>query len=559
MCPSTLLPDPKLVQLDYVASEAEAITLVVQTIRPSVPCPDCLCTAQRVHSRYWRTLADLPWNGVRVRLRLHSRRFFCDHRDCPRAIFTERLPGLAERYARRTVALTEVLQLLGFAIGGEAGARLAAALGLKISPSGLLTQLRRQAASTAPTPRVLGVDDFAFRKGVRYGTLLVDLERGCPIELLPDRRAETLAAWLKEHPGVEIVTRDRSAEFAKGITAGAPDAAQVADRFHLLVNLREMCERVVERHRHRLPGIVLPQTTRGGNTLATVASETRGRQPARCSPSEEATRTARYERRQALRQQVHDLHEAGETILGISQRLDLNRSTVYRYLRQPPASGATRTRSVRSGLDAHLAYLSQRWAEGCQNAQQLWREIQERGYEGSRKMVAVWAQHQRETPAPTTPQKYRVASTSAAAVESPSPDRGSAPRLPSTRRLTWFLWREATSLSVEERETLQRIHAAAPDLALLQPLIHEFQSVLRKREVDAFHTWRERALASGLSDLQSFVNGLERDQEAIEAAIRLPWSNGPVEGQVNRLKLLKRQMYGRAKFPLLRARVLQAV
>jgi transposase len=176
-------------------------------------------------------------------------------------------------------------------------------------------------------------------------------------------------------------------------------------------------------------------------------------------------------------------------------------------------------------------------------------------------MVAIWAQQQRETPAPTTPQKYRAASgpVSDAAAESPPPESVPVPRLPSTRRLTWFLWREATSLSEEEREVLRSIHAAAPDLALLQPLIHEFQSLLGKREVGAFHTWRERAIASGLSDLQSFVAGLERDLEAVEAAIRLPWSNGPVEGQVNRLKLLKRQMYGRASFPLLRVRVLQAV
>jgi transposase len=485
-----LLPDPKLVQLDYVATEAEAITLVVRTIRPAVTCPSCSRSAQRVHSRYWRTLADLPWNGVRVRLRLHSRRFFCDYRDCPRAIYTERLPGLAERYARRTMALTELLELLGFAIGGEAGARLTAALGLTISPSALLTQLHRHVAASAPTPRVLGVDDFAYRKGVRYGTILVDLERGRPFELLPDRRAETLATWLKEHPGVEIVTRDRSFEFAKGITDGAPDAVQVADRFHLLVNLREMCERVVERNRHRLPEIELPPTPPSANAEAPGSTQrSRTRKPARRSPLEEATRTTRYERRRALRQQVHDLHTAGETILGISQRLDLNRSTVYRYLRQPPASGATRTRSVRSGVDAHLSYLSQRWAEGCHNAQQLWREIQERGFGGSRKMIAVWAQQQRETPAPTTPQKYRAggASVSDATAENPPPERVLALRLPSTRRLTWFLWREASSLSEEEREVLRSIHAAAPDLALLQPLIHEFQGVLSQRDVGAFH------------------------------------------------------------------------
>lgn len=230
--------------------------------------------------------------------------------------------------------MTELLQLLGFGLGGEAGARLVAALGLTRSPSALLTQLRLQATRPAPTPRVLGGDNFAFRKGVRYGTLQVDQERGRPLGLLPDWRAATLAPWLQEHPGVEIVTRDRSYACAKGITAGAPDAVQVADRSPLLVDLRERSERVVERNWHRLPGIMLPQTTPGAEVQGTDGSlNSRGRQPARRSSSEEATRTARYERRWAVRQQVHALDDAGESIRGISQRLKLNRSTLYRPLR----------------------------------------------------------------------------------------------------------------------------------------------------------------------------------------------------------------------------------
>jgi transposase len=376
-------------------------------------------------------VADLPWNGVQVRLRVRSRRFFCDYADCPQVIFTERLPGLVQRYAHRTVRLMDAIQLIGFALGGEAGVRLAAALGLGVSPTALLEQLRRGSAGTAPTPRVLGVDDFAFRKGVRYGTILVDLEEGRPIEVLPDRRAETLAAWLEEHSGVQVVTRDRSFEFANGITEGAPAAVQVADRFHLLANLREMLERVVERNRHRLKGIVLPAAARGPACSAGPAEPaTRPRQPAKRSPVEQATRSARYQDRLSLRQQVHALHQEGGSILGISQRLNLNRSTVYRYLRQEPESGASRARFVGSMLDAHLPYLSQGSAEGCQNGNQLWRELRDRGYRGSRKMVAVWVQHQRETPAPTTPTRYLAAS--AGTPRESQAGATEASRLPST-------------------------------------------------------------------------------------------------------------------------------
>jgi transposase len=386
----------------------------------------------------------------------------------------------------------------------------------------------------------------------------VDLERHCPVDLLPDRQAETLANWLKAHPGVQIVTRDRSWEYARGISEGAPDALQIVDRFHLLSNLREMLERAVERNRHHLHGIELPPVSpEGSEPSLEMEPVPRPRQPAQRSPIEKATRDARYQHRLALRQQVQGLREQGESILGITQRLALNRSTVYRYLRGQAESGAVRTRHVSSMLDPFLPYLCQRWSEGCHNGNQLWRELRERGYRGSRKMVAVWTQHQREAPAPTTPKKY-LAAPEAAPGQPPCPERGSRPRLPSSRRVSWFLWRDPAALSAAEQATLTAIQAAAPDLAALQPLVQQFQRLVKERDAAAFITWRERAMRSTLPDLRSFVVGLDRDAKAVEAALTEPWSNGPVEGQVNRLKAIKRQMYGRANFELLRARVLAA-
>ena len=555
---AALLPDPQLVRVDYLASQADRIVLVATTIRRSVPCPDCGHAATRVHSRYSRTVADRPWNMVQVRLRICSRKFFCDQPTCARAIFTERLPGLVERSARRTCRLMELLQLIGSALGGEAGARLAVGLGLGVSPDRLLQQLRQAPTPARSTPRVLGVDDFAFRRGQRYGTLLVDLERRCPVDLLADREATTLARWLKERPGVEIVTRDRSGEYAKGITEGAPQAIQVTDRFHLLANMRELLERVVARNRHLLQGIVLPRpATPGVEAALTGEAAARPRQPAKRSPNEKAARRARQQQRLSLRQQVHALREAGESILGISQDLNLNRSTVYRYLRQSPENGAVRTRCVGSRLDAFLPYLCQRWSEGCHNGSQLWRELRERGYRGSRKMIAVWTQHQRETPAPTTPKQYLAAAGTAPAPKAGSENAAASPP-PSARRTSWFLLREEAELSAEESATLAKIHQAAPELARIQLFAQQFGRLVRERDAAGFRAWREQALNSGLPDLCSFVAGLDRDKDAVEAALSLRWSNGPLEGSVNRLKLLKRQMYGRAGFDLLRARVLRA-
>ena len=420
-----LLPDPDRLRLECIVPAADTITLVLQTTCPEALCPTCGQRSRRVHSRYGRTLADLPWLGLSVRLHLACRKFFCDQPDCSRRIFTERLPSVIRRYARRTERLAQALLQVGHALGGEAGARLVAALGMAVSPDTLLRSLRRAPSRLAGTPRVLGVDDWAFRRGQRYGTLLVDLERGCPVDLLPDRQAETLAAWLKAHPGVEIVTRDRSTEYARAIREGAPAAVQVTDRFHLLSNLREMIERTIDRNRHLLQGIVLP--TVSAEPRAPSAEQdaiARSRQPAK--RSHWSKRRARRGISSVWRcvQQVHALYEEGESILGIAQRLHLNRGTVYRYLRGQPESAAIRTRDVGSMLDAFLPYLCQRWVEGCHNGKQLWRELRERGYRGSRKMVAVWAQHQREAPAASTPKKYLAAAPASPVQDTRPGERG---------------------------------------------------------------------------------------------------------------------------------------
>ena len=249
MAPRTINPDPASLHLEAIYPAGSTITIALRTCRPTADCPNCGHVSERLHSWYRRTLTDLPWQGLAVQAELHTRRWRCSNPDCARQIFTERLPTVVAPCARRTVRLTEVVDALAFALGGEAGARVLAALGLPVSPDTLLNRVRAAASSDCPAPRVVGIDDWAWRKGNRYGTILVDLERHRVVELLPDREVETIVSWLRQQPGIEVIARDRGHVYIEAASTGAPQALQVADRWHLLNNLVAVVEESLLQHR----------------------------------------------------------------------------------------------------------------------------------------------------------------------------------------------------------------------------------------------------------------------------------------------------------------------
>jgi transposase len=330
-----LLPDATALRLEACAVDdtTTQLTLRVQSTQTNAPCPLCATPARRIHSDYGRTLADLPWAQYRVCLQLRVRKWFCRNRACPRRIFTERLPTVAAPWARRTLRLAQRLVALGMALRGKAGVRLGQQWDVAVSRHTLLRGLRRQPAPAFPPPRVLGVDDFALRKRHTYGTILVDLERRQPVELLPDRTAETVAQWLREHPGVEVIARDRSSTYAEGARQGAPNATQVADRFHLLQNLAEALEQVFTTHHGTLAAVNValrqqPIPLPDGTMAVPVP-------PPATPPRAEQQAAQRAAHRQARYEQVWTLHRQGWSTAAIAVQVGCSRRTIERYLRMP--------------------------------------------------------------------------------------------------------------------------------------------------------------------------------------------------------------------------------
>jgi transposase len=530
------------------------MTLLVEahSTTPQMACPSCQQLSLRVHSHYCRIPRDLPVTEQAVRLVLHVRRFFCDNPACTRRTFAERLPEVVPFRAQRTCRLTRTLHAVANALGGMAGSRLAHKLRMGVSHDTLLRLIRQNPSAPPVTPRVLGVDDFALQKGRVYGTILVDLEQHQPIELLPDRTAETLATWLREHPGVDVIARDRSTEYARGATTGAPAALQVADRWHILKNHREALERMLNRLHADLAHLPHPNSD---DSVPTVVH------PLRLpSPREQAARQAARDRRAARYEQVQTLHQQGISMLQIATRLGLGRATVRKFVSAKAFPERAALRRQSSILDPYVPYLEQRWTEGCTNASQLWREIKAQGYGGVRKQVARWAQHHRSEPAPTGPKKYRNDTRADSHTAQDGVNRNSAApaqaALVAPRRLVWLLLRSRSQLDQEEAATLARIEQH-PDVARARALAQEFQAMVRQRTPEAFDSWLAKCRESGIAELESFAAGLQQEYSSIRAALSEPWSTGQVEGQITRVKLVKRQMYGRAKFDLLKQRVLQ--
>ncbi|WP_280385066.1 ISL3 family transposase, partial [Nocardia wallacei] len=401
--------------------------------------------------------------------------------------------------------------------GGRAGARLTRQLAATVSRMTLLRPIRALPDPQHPIPRVLGVDDFALCRGHHYGTILIDMQTHRPVEVLGDRTADTLTAWLRAHPGVEIVCRDRAGAYAEGAAAGAPNVVQVADRWHIWHNLGEAVERTVARHRASLPAAIPAPAPQDRPDIAAVAAETL---PGPVTPGERQDRTAVRTRQRWT--EVHALLAQGTSILAIGRELGLSRGTTRRFARAESADELLVNNRLGyrvSILEAYKPELHRRWNEGCTNATQLFEEIKARGYQGSEKLVRNYLQPFRAlTHAPSAP-----------------------PKPPTVRKVVSWIMVNPDTLAAEHRTSLDAILAVSPELAALTGHIRAFADIMGQRRGRDLERWMAAVDADDQPALHSFVRGLRRDQDAVTAGLTMSWSSGTVEGHVNRIKMLKLQ------------------
>jgi len=514
---AVLLPYLAATVADRAVVSGDLVSIWVRAAADGAACPGCGTWCVKVRGRYWRRLRDTAAGGRRVLIWLLVRLLRCGNAQCPRGSFAEQPAGLAVPYARKTPLLAGQLAAVAVALGGRAGSALAAVLAVEVSRDTLIRVLMALPDPAAALTRVLGVDDFSLRRGRTYATVLVDMEAGVPVDVLPDREAATLAAWLREHPGVRVICRDRGTAYARAARDAAPGVPQVADRWHIWHNLCEHAGKAVARHRDCLPG---------------AARACPGRQPEPEPGGPGPGVPADLESVIAGRHQaVRRLRAAGATQAEAAAGLGLSLQLTGRYWRAASADALLKARGA-SVLDPWKPYLRRRWDAGITTIAVLHREITALGYAGSEPTTYAWL----------------------ALLKLAAPPKPPAP--PTARQAAGWILTDPARLDPADAAALAAIRARCPELDALTRHVTEFAKILTGRHGSRLDAWMAAVDADDQPELHSFTTGIRQDYTAVRNGLTLPWNSGLVEGLNTRTKLLKRQMYGRATFPLLRKRIL---
>jgi len=510
---SSLVPSGFVVESAYY--QGNKAIIAVRASGSVGLCPSCGTVSRRVHSRYRRRATDLPLSGRIVQLLVIARRFRCDAVLCGRQIFTERFAeGVLAPSARRTARLDSIVHHLGLALGGRPAAGFAKRLMLPVSKDTLLRVVRRRSRPPADPLRVIGIDDWAWRRNHRYASIVCNLERRRIVTLLPDREPATAQAWLAAHPTIAIVARDRGGGYGEAAAKALPHAIQVADRWHLMENASRAFLDAVRKSMRQI------RTAIGATTI-----------DPKLLTAAERLQYEGYLRREETNAAILALSKSGTPIKQIVRQTGYSKKLVRQVIRGE-RNDVFRTRQ--SSVDLHLPWLDDQWASGCRNGAELWRRLKARGFRGSLRVISEWATRRRRA--------ERV-------------DAQNLQRIPSARKIACLMTIGRDLLTKAETVMVAAIEAGVPTLVEAREIVAEFHLMIRRKIEAGLTPWIERARASLIV---SFASGVARDEAAVRAAITSYWSNGQTEGQITRLKLVRRQMYGRGKIDLLQARLIGA-
>ncbi len=517
------------------------ITIEIEACQIYSVCPKCKSKCYRFHSHYTRKLMDLPILGCTVYLVVACRKLFCDNPQCERKIFTERFDRLIFPYARCTERLKAAMEAVAFATNARTGGKLSTKLGMPMSHDFLLDAIKNTNIEIRSNFQVIGVDDFAFRKGNRYGTIVYDHIEHKPIDLLADRSCDTLEKWLREHPGTKIVTRDRSKTYAKAINDACPDAVQIADRFHLLKNLLDVLKefiKIIFTLRIKVPA----EPTKHIEIPKDIQELPKQQK----LPQNKKRQAEAREKKKILVCQVKEFHQKGIPIREIARQMRLSRRTVKRYVQLDEEKAATYCRGkCYSKLDSYRSFIVSEAIYLGKKAANVFRSIIQMGYKGADSTVRYYIRKLRSE----YPTNEKLEIKDMLLVTSPE-------QWIKRSDLIHCLWAYEHQLKADEKIILAKVLEQSSMTKTIYGLVQKFRQIINTRNVEELNIWIKQAQESEIPQIVSFAQGLESDKEEVQNALLYPYSNGPVEGNINRLKMIKRLMYGRAKLPLLKKRVL---
>jgi len=521
-------------ELDFILSNfhytSSEIKLNVISSQVASQCPICQSISTKVHSRYLRMIGDLPVSGKVATINLQVRKFFCENSVCIRKIFSERFKQQLKSYARRFERLNELLSSMGLDLGGNVAHRVGKLCFVRISASTILRLVIKSPIQAIVAPKIIGVDDWAFKKRMKYGTIIVDLEKNKVIELLPDREAKTLSRWLEQHPSVEIVSRDRSSTYASAITEANKNIVQIADRWHILANLTEGFEQFLNTQRQSIKEVAV-------ELKSTNAVEAAENPP----PVVEIENDIELYQGQSM-SKYHDkysktkqLQIEGHSKRNIAKLLEISRNTVMKYWNM--TSFLPKIGKKRNNLLDYEDYLIRRWNEGEQTVKNLYAEIREKGFKYKIRSVYELMQGFPRTVVNIIPELVKV-------------------KYYSSKQLSIWLGTFRKDWSDElPKAYLAKLIDDNPIIRKVRNAVLNFKRFMKDKTGEKLVPWCKNIIDDEAEHIKRFARGVLNDYQAVYQGFESNWSNGPVEGQVNRLKTIKRQMYGRASFELLRKRV----